>query len=107
MHIPEQIKITNLRKLLHKSMTKANRWIKESLKAEYQYDFDYYMQHDKTLIDRNSLLYQEVLLERKQREVLSNKLESHKGGYLDPNMRAIDLSHRKVIMDICDKFQLK
>ncbi len=92
MHIPEQIKITNLRKLLHKSMTKANKWMKESLKAENRNDFEYYMVHDKSMIDKNSLLYQEVVEEQKQRELYSSKLESQKGGYLDPNMRAIDYS---------------
>ena len=107
MHIPDQIKIRNLKKLLHTSVTKVNRWIKDSLQAKYQHDFDYYMQNDKTVIDKNSLLYQELIQEQKQREMLSMRLEASKGGYIDPNMRAIDLSQRKVIQDIRQKFQLK
>lgn len=39
--------------------------------------------------------------------MLSLKLEASKGGYIDPNMRAVDFTHRKVIKDIRDKFQLK
>jgi len=107
MHIPSDIKLLNLRQLLHKSKQKVNKWAKESLRAENQDDFDYYMRNDQTIIDKNSLLYQKYLEEKQRIELLSLKLEASKGGFIDPNMRAVDFTHRKVIKDIREKFQLK
>ena len=35
MNIPEHIRITNLKKLLHKNYAKVNKWIKCSLNGTY------------------------------------------------------------------------
>ncbi|CDW87055.1 UNKNOWN [Stylonychia lemnae] len=106
-NIPKHIKITNLKKLLHKNFAKVNKWIKCSLNGTYQHDFEFFMQNDRTIVDKNSLLYQKLLDEQKAREILSQKLEDSKGGYIDPNMRAIDLTYRKIIKDILMKYQVK
>eukprot|EP00347_Sterkiella_histriomuscorum_P011881 403370744 len=107
LFIPDQIKMTNLKKLLHKNVAKVNKWIKNSLRGTYQHEFDYFMQNDKTIVDKNSLQYQQLLDEQRAREILSQKLEASKGGYVDQNMRAIDLTHRKIINDILTKYQVK
>ena len=83
LFIPDQIKITNLKKLLHTNVSKVNKWIKNSLKGTYKYDFEYYMQNDKSMVDKNSVQYEQLVREQKAREEISQQIEAWKGGYLD------------------------
>lgn len=107
LFIPDQIKITNLKKLLHTNVSKVNKWIKNSLNGTYKYDFEYFMQNDKTMVDKNSVQYEQLVREQKAREEISQQIEAWKGGYLDQNMRAFDITQKKLINDILTKFQVQ
>ena len=103
LSIPEKIKMTNLKNLLHKQVQKVNKWISSSLKGTCQFEFDYFMENDRSCVDKNSLQFQTIQQEKNDRKKLTENLKT--GGFVDPNMRAIEMSDQKVINDICKKYQ--
>jgi hypothetical protein len=55
LSIPNHISNLHLRQLLHKQSMKVNKWAKQSLRGKTHLDFAYFMENDKSFIDKNSL----------------------------------------------------
>lgn len=64
------------------------------------------MQYDKSFIDKNSLQFQMLQKDIEEKQNIQSKLKEN-GGYIDPNMKNFEITDKKVINDLCNKFQFK
>jgi hypothetical protein len=93
----------HLKPLLHKQALKVNKWVKNSLRAKTRLDFEQHMIRDKQFIDRNSLQYREMVKDLERKQEIRERLNEN-GGFIDKNMQTFELTEKKVINDLCNKF---
>jgi hypothetical protein len=105
LSIPAEIQNLHLKPLLHKQSLKVNKWVKNSLRAKTRLDFDEFMLHDKSFIDKNSLQYRELQKDLAIKNDIRSKLNEN-GGFLDRSMHAFELTETKILKDLSAKFQL-